>query len=132
MQHKRNTDSLADPGNELDVQNRVAAEHRVRASDRDGERVNAGCRDVTRRFLWVGAGRGRMNAVFAADLAKLRFDPHVSLLAPPRHLGRHPDVFLVGKLRGVIHHGPDTEARRLVDQIRVGRMIQVHHDRHRR
>jgi len=104
MQHQRNTDSLADPGDELDVQNRVTGKHGVRASDRDGERVYAGCRDVTCRFRRVGAGRRRMNAIFTADLAKLRFDPYFPLLAPLRHLGRHPDVFLVGQLRGVIHH----------------------------
>ena len=70
-----NADRFVQPGDQPEVEHRVAGRHGVRAADRDRKRVHPGRRDEAGRLAGIGAGERRVHAVLAADLPELRLDP---------------------------------------------------------
>jgi hypothetical protein len=131
VQHQRDADGPAEPGDQAEVEDRVRSQHRVRAADRDRQRVHPGGRDEAGRLVRIGAGPRRVHAVLAADLAELRFHPDAPVVAPPGHVRGGPDVLGVRPRGRVVHHRPEAEPGRRLDQFRAGGVIQVHRDRHR-
>jgi hypothetical protein len=131
VQDERDVDGPADPGDEAQVERRVAGQHGVRAADRHRQRVHSGGRDVAGRLVRVGAGPRRVHAVLAADLAELGLDPDAPVPAPAGQLGGGPDVLGVGPRGRVEHDRPQADPDRLPDQVRAGGVVQVHRDGHR-
>jgi hypothetical protein len=115
VQDQRDVDDPADPGDEAEVERRVAGQHGVRAADRDRQRVHSGGRDVAGRLVRVGAGPRRVHAVLAADLAELGLDPDAPVPAPAGQLGGGPDVLGVGPRGRVEHDRPQADPDRLPD-----------------
>lgn len=130
MQDERDADGLPQPSHQAEVEGRVAGQHGVRAADRHGQRVHPGGRDVARRLVRVGAGQRRVHAVLAADLAELGLDPDAPVPAPAGHLGGGPDVLGVRPGGRVEHDRAQAEPHRRPDQVRAGRVVQVHRDGH--
>jgi len=130
VQHQRDAGGPAEPGDQAEVEDRVLGQHGVRAAHRDGQRVHPGGRDEAGRLVRIGARHGGMHAVLAADLAELRLDPDAPVVAPRGDLGGGPDVLVVPEPGRVVHHGPEAERGRCPDQLRTGRVVQVHRDRH--
>ena len=130
MQDEGDADGPADPGDEAEVERRVPGQHGVRAADRHRQRVHSRGGDVAGRLVRVGAGRRRVHAVLAADLAELGFHPDVPVPAPPGQLGGGPDVLVVRQAGRVEHDGAQAEPDRRPDQVRAGGVIQVHRDGH--
>jgi hypothetical protein len=131
VQHQRDDDGPADPADQAKVEDRVPGQHGVRAAHRHGQRVHPGVRDEAARLGRVGAGQRGMRTVLAADLAEFRLDPDAPVMAPRSHLGGGPDVLVVRKPGRVVHDRPEAERGRRPHQLRAGRVIQVHRDRHR-
>jgi hypothetical protein len=131
VQHERDPDGPAQPGDQAEVEDRVPGQHGVRAAHRDGQRVHPGGRDEAGRLVRIGAGPRGVHAVLAADLAQLRLDPDAPVVTPRGHLGGGPDVLVVREPGPVVHHRPEAERGRRPDQLRTGRVVQVHRDRHR-
>jgi hypothetical protein len=131
VQHERNADGTADPGDEAEVQHRVADQHGVRAADRDRQRVHPGGRDETGGLVRIGASQRRVHAVLAGDFPEFRLDPDAPFAAPPGYLGGGLDVRQVRQPGCVVHDGPEAEPGRRPDQSGLGRVIQVHRDGHR-
>jgi hypothetical protein len=130
VQDERDADGLPQPAHQAEVQDRVPGQHGVRAADRHRQRVHPGGGDVAGRLVRVGAGRRRVHAVLAADLAELGLDPDVLVPAPPGQLGGGPDVVVVRQAGRVEHDRTQAEPDRRPDQVRAGGVIQVHRDGH--
>jgi len=131
VQHQRYADGPAEPGDQAEVEDRVLGQHGVRAAHRDGQRVHPGVGDEAGRLARIGASHGGVHAVLAADLAELRLDPDALVVAPRGDLGGGPDVVRVREPGRVVHDRPEAERGRRPDQLRAGRVVQVHRDRHR-
>jgi hypothetical protein len=131
VQHQRYADGSAQPGDQAEVEDRVLGQHGVRAAHRDGQRVHSGVGDEAGRLARIGAGYGGVHAVLAADLAELRLDPDPPVVAPGDDLGGDPDVVRIREPGRVIHDRPEAKRGRRPDQLRAGRVVQVHRDRHR-
>jgi hypothetical protein len=131
VQHQRDADGLAQPSDQAEVEDRVLRQHGVRAAHRDGQRVHPGIGDEVGRLARIGAGRGGVHAVLAADLAELRLDPDPPVVAPRGDLGGGPDVVRVREPGRVVHDRSEAERGRRPDQLRTGRVVQVHRDRDR-
>jgi hypothetical protein len=130
VQDQRDADSPAEPGDQAEVQDRVPGQHAVRAAHRHGQRVHSGGRRETGRLVRIGAGLRRVHAVLAADLAEFRLHPDTPVVTPPGHLRGSPDVLGVRPPGRVVHHRPEAEPGRRLDQLRARRVIQVDRDRH--
>jgi len=72
-----------------------------------------------------------VHAVFPADLAQLRLDPHPPFVAPPDGAGGGADVLVVGQRGRVVHDRPEAQAGGLGDQPGAGGVVQVQCHRHR-
>jgi len=131
VQHQRDADGPADPADQAEVEDRVPSQHGVRAAHRHGQRVHPGVRDKTARLAGVGAGQRGVHAVLAADLAEFGLDPDAPVVAPRGHLGGDPDVLVVPEPGRVVHDRTEAERGRRPHQLRAGRVVQVHRDRHR-
>ena len=131
MQHQRDADGPAEPGNQAEVEDRVLGQHGVRAAHRDGQRVHPGVGDEAGRLARIGAGQRGVHAVLAADLTEFRLDPDPPVVAPRGDLGGDPDVVRVREPGRVVHDRPEAERGRRPDQLGAGRMVQVHRDRDR-
>jgi hypothetical protein len=131
VQHERDADGPAEPGDQGEVEDRVLGQHGVRAAHRDGQRVHLGGRDEAGRLVRIGAGPRGVHAVLAADLAQLRLDPDAPVVTPRGDFGGGPDVVREREPGRVVHHRPEAERRRRPHQLRARRVVQVYRDRHR-
>jgi hypothetical protein len=131
VQHQRDADGPAEPGDQAEVEDRVLGQHGVRAAHRDGQRVHPGGRDEAGRLVRIGPRHRGVHAVLAADLAELRLDPDAPVVAPPGDLAGDTDVVRVREPGRVVHDRPEAERGRRPDQLRAGRVVQVHRYRHR-
>ena len=132
VQHQRHRHPLVDRRDQLQVQLRGPARHRVRGTDGDRQRVDPAVRDELRRGGRVGAYAGGVHAVLAADLAQLRLDADARGVAALHDRAGRGAVGLVTEPRPVVHHRGEAERDSLVHQRLADRVVEVQHARHRR
>src|SRR5262249_9410274 len=99
VQHQRDGHGPVDLRDQVLIEHGIAGEHRVRATDRHGQRVHPGRGGIPGRVTGAGPGPGGVHPVLAADLADLRLDPapppspHTPAPRPPRAPSAAPRPF---------------------------------------